>query len=111
MASSKHLLHFWESKEEVVMWNNIPIWFLCVALQHSEGYKGSDNEQRVEDVWLEGEQSQTHVGEDEVLRQEVQQLEQLTGRTHTNTHTVNNETETEKFTSLWGKSDEKLSCG
>lgn len=82
-----------------------------MALQHSEGYKGSDNEQRVEDVWLEGEQSQTHVGEDEVLRQEVQQLEQLTGRTHTNTHTVNNETETEKFTSLWGKSDEKLSCG
>lgn len=111
MASSKHLLHFWESKEEVVTWNNILIWFLCVALQHSEGYKGSDNEQRVEDVWLEGEQSQTHVGEDEVLRQEVQQLEQLTGRTHTNTHTVNNETETEKVTSLWGKFDEKLSCG
>lgn len=48
-----------------------------------EGYKGSDNEQRVEDVWLEGEQSQTHVGEDEVFCQEIQQLEQLKGRRHT----------------------------
>lgn len=43
----------------------------------TEGYKSANDEQRVEDVWLEGEESQTHVGEDEVLRQEVQQLKQL----------------------------------
>ena len=44
-----------------------------------KGYKSSNDEQRVEDMWLEGEESQAHVGEDEVLCQEVQQLKQLTG--------------------------------
>lgn len=48
-----------------------------------KGYKGSNNEHRVEDVWLEGEQGQTHVGEDEVLCQEVQQLKQLMGKRQT----------------------------
>lgn len=43
----------------------------------AKGYKGTNDEQRVEDVRLEGEESQTHVGEDEVLCQEVQQLKQL----------------------------------
>lgn len=47
--------------------------------QQSKGYEGSDNEERVEDVRLEGEERQTHVGEDEVLCQEVQQLKQLKG--------------------------------
>lgn len=37
-----------------------------------KGYEGPDDEQRVEDVRLEGEERQTHVGEDEVLRQEVE---------------------------------------
>lgn len=46
----------------------------------SKGYKGSNDEHRVEDMWLEGEESQTHVGEDEVLCQEVQQLKQLMGK-------------------------------
>ncbi len=40
-------------------------------------YKSSDDEHGVKDVVLEGEQSQTHVGENEVLSQEVQQLKQL----------------------------------
>lgn len=43
------------------------------------GYKGSDDEHRVEDVRLEGEERQAHVGEDEVLCQEVEQLKQLKG--------------------------------
>lgn len=47
--------------------------------QQSKGYEGSDNEERVEDVRLEGEERQTHVGEDKVLCQEVQQLKQLKG--------------------------------
>jgi hypothetical protein len=34
-------------------------------------------------VVLEGEQRQTHVGEDEILRQEVQQLKQLQDNTKT----------------------------
>lgn len=54
-----------------------------INTEQREGYKGSDNEQRVEDVWLEGEESQTHVGEDEVLCQEVQQLKQLMGKRQT----------------------------
>ena len=45
----------------------------------SEGYESPDDEDGAEDVVLEGEQSQAHVGEDEVLRQEVKHLEQLHG--------------------------------
>lgn len=44
------------------------------------GYKGPDDEDGAEDVILEGEQSQTHVGEDEVLSQEVKDLEELQGK-------------------------------
>lgn len=44
------------------------------------GYECSHDEDGAEDVVLEGEQRQTHVGEDEVLRQEVQHLEQLKWR-------------------------------
>lgn len=40
-------------------------------------YKSSDDEHRVKDVTLEGEQGQTHVGENEVFCQEIQQLKQL----------------------------------
>jgi len=47
-----------------------------------EGYESSDNEHGVEHVVLEGEQRQAHVGEDEVLCQEAQQLKQL-GRKET----------------------------
>lgn len=42
-----------------------------------KGYERSNDEQRVKDVGLEGEERQAHVGEDEVLRQKVQQLKQL----------------------------------
>lgn len=45
--------------------------------RENKGYKSSDDEHGVEDVVLEGEQGQTHVGEDEVLRQEVQQFKEL----------------------------------
>lgn len=51
--------------------------FVCRA---SKGYKGPDDEDGVEDVILEGEQSQAHVGEDEVLGQEVKDLEELHGK-------------------------------
>lgn len=47
--------------------------WLCLS-HRVKGYKGSDDEQRVEHVRLEGEESQTHVGEDEVLCQEVEHL-------------------------------------
>lgn len=40
-------------------------------------YKSSNNEHRVKDVVVEGEQGQTHVGENEVLSQEIQQFKQL----------------------------------
>lgn len=45
--------------------------------RQKKGYKSSDDEHGVEDVVLEGEQGQTHVGEDEVLRQEVEQFKEL----------------------------------
>lgn len=47
------------------------------------GYKGSNDEHWVEDVRLEGEERQAHVGEDKVLCQEVEQLKQLRGRKRT----------------------------
>lgn len=40
-------------------------------------YKSSNDEHRIKDVVLEGEQGQTHVGENEVLRQEIQQFKEL----------------------------------
>lgn len=43
----------------------------------SKRYKSSNDEHGIEDVVLEGEQGQTHVGENEVLCQEIEQLEQL----------------------------------
>lgn len=49
-------------------------------VQDGEGYKSPDDEDRTEDVILEGEQSQTHVGEDEVLSQEVKHLKELRGK-------------------------------
>lgn len=48
-----------------------------VIYKYYKGYKSSHDEHGVEDVVLEGEQGQTHVGEDEVFCQEVQQLEEL----------------------------------
>lgn len=45
-----------------------------------KGYKSPDDENGAEDVILEGEQSQTHVGEDEVLSQEVKHLKELHGK-------------------------------
>ena len=45
-----------------------------------KGYKSPDDEDGAEDVILEGEQSQTHVGEDEVLSQEVKHLKELHGK-------------------------------
>ena len=50
-----------------------------------KGYKSSNDENWAENVLLEGKQRQAHVGEDEVLRQEVQHLKELHGkekRTH-----------------------------
>lgn len=55
---------------------NSNIW----NVQDGEGYKSPDDEDRTEDVILEGEQSQTHVGEDEVLSQEVKHLKELRGK-------------------------------
>lgn len=45
-----------------------------------KGYKSPYDEDGAENVILEGEQSQTHVGEDEILRQEVKDLEELHGK-------------------------------
>lgn len=44
------------------------------------GYKSPDDEDGAENVILEGEQSQTHVGEDEILSQEVKDLKELRGK-------------------------------
>lgn len=46
---------------------------------HWEGYKSPDDEDGAEDVILEGEQSQAHVGEDEVLSEEVKDFKELQG--------------------------------
>lgn len=51
--------------------------FVCRA---SKGYERPDDEDGVEDVILEGEQRQAHVGEDEVLGQEVKDLKELRGK-------------------------------
>lgn len=40
-------------------------------------YESSNDEHGIKDMILEGEQGQTHVGENEVLCQEIQQLKQL----------------------------------
>lgn len=48
-----------------------------VCLAPSEGYKSPEDEDGAEDVVLEGEQGQAHVGEDEVLGQEVKHLKEL----------------------------------
>lgn len=42
-------------------------------------YEGSDDEHGIEDVILEGEEGQAHVGEDEVLCQEIQEFKELRG--------------------------------
>ena len=42
-----------------------------------KGYKSPDNENGAEDVVLEGEQSQAHVGEYEILCEEVKDLKEL----------------------------------
>lgn len=52
------------------------IWVQQVV-RTSKRYKSSNDEHGIKDVVLEGEQGQTHVGENEVLCQEIQQLEQL----------------------------------
>lgn len=51
--------------------------FVCRAWK---GYKCPNDEDGVEDVILEGEQRQAHVGEDEVLGQEVKDLKELHGK-------------------------------
>lgn len=43
----------------------------------SKGYKSPHHKGRVKDVVLEGEQCESHVGEDEVFCQEIQKFEQL----------------------------------
>lgn len=43
---------------------------MCSSAQE-DGNKSSNDENRAENVFLEGKQCQAHVGEDEVLRQEV----------------------------------------
>lgn len=43
------------------------------------GTKSPYDENRAENVILESEQSQTHVGEDEILSQEVKDLKELFG--------------------------------
>lgn len=48
-----------------------PSSFIC------KRYKSSNDEHGIKDVVLESEQSQTHVGENEVLCQEIQQFKQL----------------------------------
>lgn len=57
--------------------------FVCNA---SKGYERPDDEDGVEDVILEGEQRQAHVGEDEVLGQEVKDLKELHGKYITPDH-------------------------
>lgn len=47
-----------------------------------KGYKRSNDEDGAENVILEGEQSQAHVGEDEVLSQEVEDFKQLEIKCH-----------------------------
>lgn len=42
-----------------------------------KGYKSTNDENGAENVLLEGKQRQAHVGEDEILCQEVQHLKQL----------------------------------
>lgn len=49
--------------------------FVCSLLQ--KGYERPEDEDGVEDVILESEQRQAHVGEDEVLSQEVKDLKEL----------------------------------
>lgn len=53
-------------------WKNL-ISGLCAQ----EGYKGCDDEDGAEDVILEGEKSQAHVGKDEILSQEVKGFKKL----------------------------------
>ena len=54
---------------------------VCVSrgTDGKEGYESADDEHGVEHVVLEGKQRQAHVGENEVLCQEIQQLKQLVG--------------------------------
>lgn len=42
-----------------------------------KGYKSSYDKDGTEDVFLEGEQSQAHVREDEILSQEVKNFKEL----------------------------------
>ena len=42
-----------------------------------KGYKSPQDEDRAENMILKGKQRQAHVGEDEILSQEMQNLEQL----------------------------------
>lgn len=53
-----------------------------------KGYKSSNDEDGAENVILEGEQSQTHVGEDEILSQEVKDLKELHEWKHEFHHSV-----------------------
>lgn len=58
-------------------WKQKNACFLCPL---KKGYKGPYDEERAENVILEGEQSQTHVREDEILSQEVKGLKELQGK-------------------------------
>lgn len=58
---------------------NRKIHFSCFP----KGYKSPYDEDGAENVILEGEQSQTHVGEDEILSQEVKDLKELDGKHNT----------------------------
>lgn len=50
------------------------------VVSSKKGYKSPYDEERAENVILEGEQSQTHVREDEILSQEVKGLKELRGK-------------------------------
>lgn len=47
-----------------------------------KGYKSPDDEDGAENMILEGEQSQAHVGKDEILCQEVKNLKELHEKHH-----------------------------
>lgn len=50
---------------------NTDMWECARRQVRNKRYKSSNDEHGVKDVTLEGEEGQTHVGEDEVLCQEI----------------------------------------
>lgn len=73
------ILQLWKKKNSMggLVLNENRKMHVCCA---SKGYKSPYDEDGAENVILEGEQSQTHVGEDEILSQEVKDLKELHGK-------------------------------